>query len=441
MIFGTDGIRGIVNNTINTQLAYDIGRAYAKYILKHKLIKKIFVGRDTRNSGDTYASAIFSGLLDYGIDIVYVGIVSTPIISFLISRNNVGGGIMITASHNDYTYNGIKIFSEIGKKLSKKAENEIENLINIKKYLPKVKGCIKYNRNYIDDYFDYVLDECKTDLSNYSIVIDCANGSNYYIAPYLYRKLGANVIKCSCDSCGLNINKNCGANHIENLRREVLVHNADFGIAFDGDGDRLRIVLGNGKILDGDDILFVLAKQLKKEHKLKNDTIVGTIMSNYGLEEALQRIGIKLLRSDVGDKNVIDLMQKNNLYLGGEPSGHICLYEHNCTCDALFNSLFFFNLIVKYNLDIEKEVALINRRHSILKNIIVSKKNRSEWDSNNSIHHQIDSLRQKYEDYRIIVRPSGTEPVIRLYVEGIDIQTNKLIADNLTEIISDLNKD
>ena len=327
MIFGTDGIRGIVDKTINSKLMYNVGKAYAKYIDNHSLKKVVIVGKDTRTSGDTYFSAIATGLSDYGIDVIFVGIASTPMISFLVSKTSIGGGIMITASHNDYSYNGVKIFSNIGTKLDKLDEMEIEGYINSKIKPNKTKGKITFDYNLPNVYVEYLKSECKCNLENITLVVDCANGANYNIAPQIFKYFGANVIKIFCNNDGKNINNNCGANHVENLRTEVLRHQADYGIAFDGDGDRLIVILKDGRILNGDDLLYVLSIYFKQKNKLNSLSVVGTIMSNMGLEKSLKRNDINLIRCDVGDKNVIDLLGKKRLIVGGEPSGHICLYE------------------------------------------------------------------------------------------------------------------
>ena len=341
MIFGTDGVRGIVDRDLDYNLAYNVGKGLSIQLLNRNLQKKVIIGKDTRLSSDMLVSAISCGLSDYGIDVVIIGIVSTPMISFLVSRHDFGGGVMITASHNDYTYNGIKVFSENGDKLNSTLEIDVENNINLDVKKPLKKGNIIYNENYQKHYIDYLLNNFNIDLSDYTILLDCANGSNHKIAPAIFNSLNANVIKINCNNDGLNINNNCGANHIENLIKQVKKHDADFGFAFDGDGDRLRIVMRDGKVLSGDDILFLFAMCIKKERRLNNLTVVGTIMTNLGIEKSFLENNIRLIRTDVGDKNVISVLKENNLSLGGEPSGHICIYEHNPTCDALLNAIMF----------------------------------------------------------------------------------------------------
>ncbi|MGN0961823.1 MAG: phosphoglucosamine mutase [Christensenellales bacterium] len=435
MIFGTDGVRGEVDKGITTSIAYNIGKGLAISILKRKLNKKVVIGKDTRLTSDTYLSAIASGLTDYGINVVIVGIVPTPVISFLVSRFDFGGGIMITASHNDCNYNGIKVFSETGEKINNDIENEIEKNIETLRKKTKLKGKIVYDESLVNNYIDYLLSEFKCDLSEFSIALDCANGSNYKIAPYIYQKLNANVIKISCNNDGLKINKNCGANHIENLVYEVKCHNADFGIAFDGDGDRLRIVLKDGTILAGDDILLYFALYIKEKNKLNNLNVVGTIMTNLGIEDTLKGFGIKLTRTDVGDKNVIRMIKDKHLAIGGEPSGHICIYEHNPTCDALMNSLFFFKCYQEQIINLDDLMKTIIRYPSILQNISVNNDEKSDIISNSKIQNEIQLLKKENPDVKILVRSSGTEPVIRLYVESVSELRNNIIINKLLKII------
>lgn len=438
MIFGTDGIRGIVGNNLTPELVYKVGVAYGEYLRKHKLNNKVVVGKDTRNSGDMFVSSIIAGLTNMGINVTYVGIVSTPMVSFLIGQQEFAGGIMITASHNDFTYNGIKIFNEFGEKLDTESEKEIDKLVSVSIKKSKIKGNISSNRNIIKSYIDYIFSECYSDLSEKTIVLDCANGSNYIFAPTIFKLMNANIIKCACDNNGLLINKNCGANHIEGLRREVINHKADYGFAFDGDGDRLRIVLSNGRVLDGDDILYIFARYLKQKRKLKNMTIVGTIMTNMGLEDVLNDDGINLIRCDVGDKNVINNIRNNHLSLGGEPSGHICLYEHNCTCDALFNCLYFLKIVNSNTININEILNKNYKLPSITKNISIDAKLRETWNINKNIRDLISKHINNNREEKIIIRPSGTEPIIRIYVEGKSEIKNNIIADAIVKDINSL---
>lgn len=437
MKFGTDGIRGVVNKDLNVEKCMQVGRGIAIHLLKRNVNKRVLIGRDTRTSGDAYSYAIASALMDYGIDVVDIGIVSTPMISYLVSKNDFGAGIMITASHNDYTYNGIKVFDVSGEKMSNENERDIEICQGKCGHKSFKKGRLIFDNSLVSDYIHYLLENFACDLCGKTIVIDSANGSNYSIAPFVYDKLGANVIKVACNNDGNSINKNCGANHIERLSKEVVCHNADFGIAFDGDGDRLRLVLHDGHVLSGDDILLYFALHLKEKHELNNLTVVGTIMSSMGLEEELNKCGIKLIRTDVGDKNVIQFIKENSLSIGGESSGHICIYKYNPTCDALLNSLFFFKCL-NDNLISLKEILNISKKYpSITKNVNVNKKIRDDFDDNISLKNKIKSLENQYENANIVVRPSGTESVIRIYIESSSNDNNIKICKNIEKLLND----
>lgn len=435
MLFGTDGVRGLVNKELTCELAYNIGKGLAINLIKNKKVKKVIIGKDTRLSGDTYMYAVASALCDYGINVDVVGIVPTPIISFLVSHYNYSGGVMITASHNDNNYNGIKVFSDFGEKVSKEVEFDIENNIKSNLHKTKHKGRIVHKFELVNSYIKYLINNFRSDLHDLKIIIDSANGSNYSIAPHVYKTLGANVIEVACKNAGNQINKNCGANHIENLLNEVLKHNADFGIAFDGDGDRLRIVLGDGTILSGDDILLYFALCLKNKNELHNKSVVGTIMTNKGVEDALNKNNISLIRTDVGDRNVIQEMRLKSISLGGESSGHICLYKHNTTCDALLNSLFFFQCYYENLIDFNNVMNSISKYPSITKNIEVDINFRRGFDSNEALKDEIKTLQTEFKNERIIVRPSGTEPVIRIYVEGLSDENNKKIVEKTINII------
>lgn len=435
MKFGTDGIRGIVNKDLDVFKCAMIARGIAINLLKSGKVKRVIIGRDTRSSGCAYAMAIASVLMDYGIDVVDVGIVSTPLISFAISRGDFDGGVMITASHNDISYNGIKVFNDVGEKISTIDERNIEKYQNMLGRKTATKGKLIFDDNIVKEYIQYLENKFYSDMSGLTIVIDSANGSNSHIAPIIYKSMHANVIPIACTGDGNNINNKCGSNHIETLQKEVLSHHADFGIAFDGDGDRLRIVLSNGDIMSGDDILLYFALYLKEHYMLNNLTVVGTIMSSMGLEDELTKNKIRLIRTDVGDKNVIQMLKEKSLSIGGESSGHICVYSHNPTCDALLNSLFFFKCLIENNVSQNNIFNVSKRYFSITKNISVDKKIRESFDKNSSLKNEIEKLKTQYPNTNIVVRPSGTEPVIRIYIESNSNENNKNIYEKLLNLL------
>ena len=435
MLFGTDGIRGIVDKDIDINLAIKVGNGISCYLNNKKFNNKVIIGHDTRLSSSSLVAAIASSLCNNGVNVDIIGIVPTPIISYMIIHNKYDAGIMITASHNDYNYNGIKVFDSSGFKIDKIIEKYIETNLNNESFITINKGNIKYSNELINNYLDFIINEFKIDLSHMKIVLDCANGSNYSIAPFLFKKLNADVIEISCNNDGQNINNNCGANHINNLVNKVKEVNADFGFAFDGDGDRLRIVISNGQVLDGDDLLMILSDYFKNKNLLKNNSLAGTIMTNMGIEKYFNKNNIKLIRSDVGDKNVITLMKKHDIIIGGEPSGHVCIMTHIPSCDALYNSLLFLKCCSELKIDVIKYFNKNIKYFSSLKNLNVSNEVRINFDNNLLVKSFIEKLEEKYREVRIVVRPSGTESVIRIYVESVSIKLNEKISKLLTKYI------
>lgn len=428
--FGTDGIRGFIKD-LNSDFCYKIGRGIASYILKNNLTNNVIIGKDTRISGDMVISSISAALLDYNINVEYIGIVPTGCVSYLSKTKDNGLSIMITASHNEWNMNGIKIFNNNGFKLSNREESILEDCIDsplINKSIEKGKfiDC----KQYVLEYKNHILLNFNLNLSNLSIAIDCANGSNYELGIDVYKQLKANVIPISNSDNGKLINKNCGAQYIENLQKEVLAHGCDYGFAFDGDADRLRVVLKNGEIIDGDDLLVLFAYGLKKLEKLNKSVVVGTIMTNSGVDEFLSKYDIKVEKVSVGDKNVIELMNNENYSLGGEPSGHMCLLDVNTSCDALANSLFFLKIIQECNVDIYSFLSNFKKKIQTSKNIELSDVLIKKYDEI-AIKNYVNELIKENKDVRIIVRKSGTEPVIRIMVESDYEELNVEIIDKI----------
>lgn len=432
--FGTDGIRGVVNNKLDFLLAYNIGKSLAKYIKKRKLPNNVIVGKDTRVSGDMLSMAVACGLCDYGVNVKIIGIVPTGAVSYLSNKLDVGAGVMITASHNAPNMNGIKLINNLGYKFSIMEEVEIEKYMDARYVPTQQKGKVENCENLVDKYISFLLGEVGVDLSGYNIAIDTAFGSNYSIAEKVYKSLNANVILINNAPLGEKINVNCGALNTKRLMEELKLHNCDFGFAFDGDADRLVVVLNNGKVLTGDDLLFVFANYLQQKNKLNSLKVVGTIMTNSGMEKSLNNLGVGLIRTDVGDRNVIETMLKHNYSLGGESSGHICIPTLNTTCDALLNSLFLMRIIKNENLDINEILLRLKKENQMIKNVKVSNSFRASFDTNVEFKKQIECIQKQNPDVRIVVRPSGTESVIRIMVEGNELQSIKVI-ENIEKII------
>ncbi len=440
--FGTDGIRGYIDDGLDSNLAYKVGCGVAGFIYAHNLPRKVIIGKDTRISGDMLVFSITSALLNYGIDVCYIGIVPTACVSYLSSKTEVGIGIMVTASHNTYDMNGIKIINNLGYKLPISDEEEIEKFIDD---IPKIdgnkKGSFYEDKNLVEIYKESILEANKVDLCGFNIAIDCANGSNYQIALDVFKKLHANIVPIAYANDGLNINNECGAQHVENLQREVLNHKCDIGFAFDGDADRLRVVLNDGTILDGDDILFVFANYMKIKNRLNSLSVVGTIMTNVGTEKSLNKCGISLKRVQVGDRNVIELMKNEHFSIGGETSGHICMHDYNTTCDALFNAVYFMNIVVNGKVSIQDLLLRIKKEPQTIKNIKVSKSFRGEYNTNINFLNELQALEEKHKnDSRIVVRPSGTEPVFRIMVESDSVEHNNIIINEIIDLFDKHNK-
>ena len=432
--FGTDGIRGVVNETIDGQLAFDVGLGIGEFIKENNLPKKVIIGKDTRVSGDMLLYALSSGLMEQGIDVQILGIVPTACVSYLTNKLDIGLGLMITASHNSWDMNGIKVINNLGYKISIEEENEIEKYIENKVYnFAKNKGQLSFKSELVNIYMDHLVNTINIDFDKVNVVIDCANGSNYKIAAEVFKRLNANIIPISINNNGYMINEKCGANHIENLVQEVKLHKCKFGFAFDGDADRLRVVTSCGKVLDGDDLLFVFANVLKETNKLNSLTVVGTILTNSGVEGSLKRKGINLIRTGVGDRNVVEMMKKYHYSLGGESSGHICFHEYNNTCDALFNALKFLSIFYK-NEDIDNYLVYVDKMLQLNTNIIINDKNIYNIDNNIELKNKINDLVAKYDNkIRLVLRPSGTENLFRIMVESESNELNKMVTDEVLQ--------
>ncbi len=427
--FGTDGIRGVVNDELNFLLAYNVGKSLATFLTKHKKTKSVIIGNDTRVSADLITHAVACGLCDYGVNVKLIGIVPTGCVSYLSGKLDVGAGVMITASHNAPNMNGIKLINNLGYKFTTADELEIEKYIDLNLPATKQKGKIETSLELVEKYVNFLTSEVGCNLSGVNVALDTAFGSNYKIAEQVFKKLNANVILINNDCCGEKINVDCGALNVNKLTHEVKLHKCDFGFAFDGDADRLIVVLKGGRVLNGDDMLFVLGCYLLNKNKLNSRCVVGTIMTNSGVEESFNEVGINLIRTDVGDRNVIEEMLKNNYSLGGESSGHICVSQLNTTCDALINALYLLKIVKLENLNLNEFLLHLKKVPQIIKNVKVSSDVRKTFDSNLVLRKQLCKLSKKHQNTRIVVRPSGTESVIRIMAEGDPFETNQVVQE------------
>ncbi|MDR0483809.1 MAG: phosphoglucosamine mutase [Alphaproteobacteria bacterium] len=444
-IFGTDGIRGYANvYPMTADLALKVGMAAALHLSSHSGgTNRVLIGKDTRLSGYMFENALVAGLTSMGKDVLLLGPMPTPAVAMLTRSMRADLGIMISASHNPYFDNGIKLFDKNGHKLSDEDENAIEELLvkDLNEYLIKSDSIGKVERlkESSGRYIEFVKSSFPSgyNLKKMKIVVDCANGAVYRIAPAVLYELGAEVIAVGASPNGININENCGSTHIENLREEVLKNGADVGISFDGDADRVLMVDEKANIIDGDNILAIIATKLKKENKLKANTVVGTIMANMGFENYLQSQGITLVRTKVGDRYVSESMENNGYNLGGEQSGHVILSDYNTTGDGLLASLFILSYILDSQESASKCCKLYTPMPQVLKNLRYNDSYSQNPLDNENIKLYIENKQKEYKDkVRILVRKSGTEKLIRVMVEGED---GKLINGIAEEIVSYIN--
>ena len=431
--FGTDGIRGKFREELDFELAYSCGNALAS---KFENIK-ILIGRDTRLSGSFISLAFSCGAMQAGADIVDIGVCPTAGISFLTKNLGFDYGVVISASHNPAEFNGIKIFDKSGIKLSEEKEILLEKKFFKKKRIEgKFIGSYEYNPILINKYIEFLSNLFDFDFNGKKIVLDCSNGSNSNISEAIFKSKGAEIISYNSNFNGENINKNCGCTHIENLKEIILQNDADFGFAFDGDGDRLIAVDKNGKIFDGDKIVYIFSKYLKKKGKLKNSVVVGTKHTNMGVEIALKKKGIELIRTDIGDKFVGQKIREIDAVLGGEQSGHIILSEIMPTGDGLLSSLFLSFILISENKDLS---SYIDFKDFEQENINIEVKNKHEIINDTRLN---DFLRKKETELlgigRIMLRVSGTEPCIRIMVETQSGSVSKKIANEFVEIIKQI---
>ncbi|MGA2783190.1 MAG: phosphoglucosamine mutase [Candidatus Bathyarchaeia archaeon] len=439
-LFGTDGIRGLANRDLTPELALRLGKIFGRMTReKDAGHSRILIGKDTRLSGGMLEAAVSAGLASQGVDVILAGVIPTPGLAFLTRTLDFTAGLMITASHNPAEYNGIKFFSHDGFKITDQEEFEIEKSIGefekirFQELTGRNLGTITRSEVLTTKYLEHLRQVEKTSLNGLRVVLDLANGATFSLAPQLVSQLGADVISICDKPDGLNINANCGSTHLENLQKEVMKHRADVGLAFDGDGDRLLAVDERGRGLDGDQIILIAARSLARDGKLRNNIVVTTVMSNYGLEEALQKDNVTVRRTPVGDRYVVEEMMRCGAVLGGEQSGHIIFLDHNTTGDGLITGVKLLN-ILKRNGEVLSTLASMNRYPQVQINVRVS--NTTNWDHPPRIQTALSNAESQIRgNGRIIVRASGTEPLIRLMVEGKEITLIEKIAKELAQRI------
>ena len=443
--FGTDGIRGEANRELTVELAlklgYALGYSLKKQYPNEKRIK-IVMGSDTRRSGYMLRSALTAGLNSMGININFVGVIPTPGVAYLTQKSSAKAGIMISASHNPAKDNGIKIFAENGNKLPDLVELDLESLMdNIDKITKNPIAGDEVGRfTYTEDeyylYRDHILSTVKGDFSGMKIILDAANGSAYRVAKEVFLSLGAEIVVINNAPNGRNINVKCGSTHPEILAKVVMGYDADLGLAYDGDADRLIAVDKNGTIVDGDKIIAVLALGMKSRNELKDNKVVTTIMSNMGFENYLKAQGITLERANVGDRYVLEKMRELEVNIGGEQSGHIILTDFGTTGDGVLTSVKLVEAIRDSNRSLDELVGEIVDWPQILINIKVDNAKKNTWNQNENIVKFIERKEEEMAGLgRVLVRTSGTEAIVRVMVEGKEKEMVDRVAHEIAEIV------
>lgn len=441
-LFGTDGVRGIANGTLTCELAMNIGRA-AGCVLKNNSSDKpkFIIGSDTRKSSDMLINAIAAGLCSVGADVTLLGVVPTPAVAYLVRKYKADAGIMISASHNPAEFNGIKIFSSDGFKLPDELEEQIETLIIYNNLGASVVGSekigtIKYDTNAVNDYIEFLRSTISNKFSKLKVAVDCANGSSSVTARKLFADLGADVTILFDEPDGININKDCGSTHLENLKAYVLKNGCDIGIAFDGDADRCLCIDELGNEVDGDFIMAICALDMKERGKLKKNTAVGTIMTNFGFTKFCEANDIKFIPTKVGDRFVLEEMLLEDYTFGGEQSGHIIFREFATTGDGQLTALQLLDVISRKQQKLSQLSQVMTRYPQVTVNITVSQEGKLKFYTDNDIKDVIENAKNVLSDTgRIVVRPSGTEPLIRVMTEGSEMSLIEEQAEHVANVI------
>lgn len=440
-LFGTDGVRGIANSELTCELAYKIGKAGAYVLTRGKEKAKIMVGRDTRISGDMLEAALVAGICSVGVDVVSLGVVPTPAVSYLTKKYGADAGVVISASHNPVEYNGIKFFSETGYKLPDEVEIEIER--HIANDLKEIElpfgdnvGIRETDKEAIDDYINYIISTVDIDFSNMKIALDCAEGSSYYSSPEVFKRLGAEVHVIHNNPDGKNINKDCGSTHLEQISKFTLEKKCDIGLAFDGDADRCLAVDEKGEEVNGDFIMTILAKDLKSKGRLKNNTLVTTVMSNMGLDIAFKEQGIEVIKTGVGDRYVLECMLEQGYNLGGEQSGHVIMLDYNTTGDGLLTAVKLTEALKTSGQKCSELKNIMKNLPQILVNSKVSNDKKDIHLKDEEIMAKIRAAEEKLDGKgRVLIRASGTEPLVRVMLEGEYIDEITTMANDIAYLI------
>ncbi|HPD89771.1 MAG TPA: phosphoglucosamine mutase [Bacillota bacterium] len=442
-LFGTDGVRGIVNRDLTPELAFNLGKAGTYVLNKEKERPVIIIGKDTRISGDLLEDAMSAGILSMGGNVIKVGVLPTPAIAYLVRHLHADAGVMISASHNTFEYNGIKFFNHEGFKLDDDLEDEIEDIItrdiDINGHITgdKIGRCVEADKKALEYYVQFLYSTAPLDLTGKKLVLDCANGAAYQAAKMVFQKMGATVIAMADEPDGLNINAGCGSTHPEALQHRVLMEKANLGLAFDGDADRLIAVDEKGELIDGDKMLCICAKMMKDTGCLYGDMVTATVMSNLGLHKYLESIGVTRDITNVGDRYVLERMLKTGCLIGGEQSGHLIFLNYTTTGDGILSALQFMKALTLDERTPSQIAGDISLYPQVLKNAAIKEENKRKYERDTEIKKEIKRLEQLMAgEGRVLIRPSGTEPLVRVMIEGKDQKEITKLAEGLARLVT-----
>ncbi|WP_130861882.1 phosphoglucosamine mutase [Bacilliculturomica massiliensis] len=442
-LFGTDGVRGVANSELTPELAFNLGKAGAYVLSKDVERPVVLIGKDTRISGDMLEDAISAGILAMGGNVIKIGVLPTPAVAYLVRYYHADAGIVISASHNPFEYNGIKFFNGEGFKLDDDIEDEIEDIIlrniDVNSHITgdRLGRCLEAEENALTLYAEFLKQTIDINLAGMKIAIDCANGASYKVAEKVFRELGAQVIAMGNEPNGININDQCGSTHPEKLQAAVRANKAHIGLAFDGDADRLIGVDENGQVIDGDRTIYICMKMLKESGQLTGNLVTATVMSNLGFHKAVESLGCKVEVTQVGDRYVLESMLKTGCVIGGEQSGHIIFLNHTTTGDGILSALQLLKAVKLSGRTPSELASEVTIYPQVLVNASIKNENKKKYMNHPQIKEEIERLEKVMEgEGRVLIRPSGTEPLVRVMLEGKDTGSITKLAEDLAALIT-----
>ncbi len=442
-LFGTDGVRGVANSELTPELAFKLGKAGAHVLSRDKKRPVVIIGKDTRLSGDMLEDALSAGILAVGGNVIKVGVLPTPAIAHLVKVYQADAGVVISASHNPFEYNGIKFFNGEGFKLDDSIENEIEDIIlrdiDVNSHITgdMLGRCLEADDDAEEKYAEFLKSTIDVDIKGIKLVLDCANGAAYSVAEKVYSELGADITVIGNEPNGVNINDGCGSTHPEKLQAEVVKQGAFMGLAYDGDADRLIAVDEKGRIIDGDKLICICAKMMKERKQLAGDIVTATVMSNIGFHKYINGMGCSVEVTGVGDRYVLESMLKTGSRIGGEQSGHIIFLNHTTTGDGILSSLQLLQAVLlsgRKPSELSDEIEIFPQ---VLRNARVKNENKSIFMDDSEIKDAVAKVEKEIEGSgRLLIRPSGTEPLVRVMLEGQDVAHITQLAEGLADILT-----